>query len=140
MSSEKLHARADIPAEETWNVASIYPNIETWKKAFSDVEESLKEIDRYRGRLGSGPRVLLDWLHFSETLRQKIYHLYIYASLNYSVDTTNQDYAALMGMMGGLAARTGGAKLAVGAGRVTLWGALAMAATAAVGAIFGTVV
>ena len=45
-----------------------------------------------------------------------------------------------LALMGGLAARTGGAKLAVGAGRVTLWGALAMAATAAVGAIFGTVV
>jgi VIT1/CCC1 family predicted Fe2+/Mn2+ transporter len=45
-----------------------------------------------------------------------------------------------LALMGGLAARTGGAKLGVGAGRVTLWGALAMAATAAVGAIFGTVV
>jgi VIT1/CCC1 family predicted Fe2+/Mn2+ transporter len=39
--------------------------------------------------------------------------------------------------LGGLAASVGGAKIAVGAGRVTLWGALAMAATAAVGAIFG---
>ncbi len=39
--------------------------------------------------------------------------------------------------LGGLAARTGGANVAAGAGRVTLWGALAMAATAAVGAIFG---
>ncbi len=45
-----------------------------------------------------------------------------------------------LALMGGLAARTGGAKMAVGAGRVALWGALAMAATAAVGAIFGTVV
>lgn len=42
--------------------------------------------------------------------------------------------------MGGLAARVGGAGVAVGAGRVVLWGALAMAATAAVGALFGTVV
>jgi VIT1/CCC1 family predicted Fe2+/Mn2+ transporter len=44
---------------------------------------------------------------------------------------------ALAGM-GGLAARAGGARLWVGAGRVFLWGALAMAATAAVGALFGT--
>ena len=45
-----------------------------------------------------------------------------------------------LALMGGLAARTGGANMAVGAGRVSLWGALAMAATAAVGAIFGAVV
>lgn len=42
-----------------------------------------------------------------------------------------------LALLGGLAARTGGAKIAVGAGRVTLWGALAMAATAGVGTIFG---
>jgi VIT1/CCC1 family predicted Fe2+/Mn2+ transporter len=44
-----------------------------------------------------------------------------------------------LALMGGLAARVGGAKVAVGAGRVTLWGLLAMAATAAVGAMFGSV-
>jgi VIT1/CCC1 family predicted Fe2+/Mn2+ transporter len=45
-----------------------------------------------------------------------------------------------LALMGGLAARVGGANVAVGAGRVTLWGALAMAATAAVGTLFGNVV
>jgi VIT1/CCC1 family predicted Fe2+/Mn2+ transporter len=44
-----------------------------------------------------------------------------------------------LALLGGLAARTGGANVAIGAGRVTLWGALAMAATAGVGALFGTV-
>ncbi|MEZ5966518.1 MAG: VIT family protein [Planctomycetota bacterium] len=39
--------------------------------------------------------------------------------------------------LGAVAARAGGAPMAVGAGRVTLWGAAAMAATAAVGAMFG---
>jgi len=45
-----------------------------------------------------------------------------------------------LALLGGLAARAGGANLAIGMGRVTLWGALAMAATAAVGALFGTTV
>jgi vacuolar iron transporter family protein len=44
-----------------------------------------------------------------------------------------------LAIMGGVAARTGGARVAIGAGRVTLWGALAMAATAAVGTLFGGV-
>ena len=45
-----------------------------------------------------------------------------------------------LALMGGLAARVGGANIWIGAGRVTFWGALAMAITAAIGALFGTVV
>lgn len=41
--------------------------------------------------------------------------------------------------LGGLAARTGGASVTVGAVRVTFWGALAMALTAVVGRLFGVV-
>jgi VIT1/CCC1 family predicted Fe2+/Mn2+ transporter len=42
--------------------------------------------------------------------------------------------------LGALAARAGGASAWIGAGRVAFWGALAMAATAGVGALFGTTV
>ena len=47
---------------------------------------------------------------------------------------------AFLALLGGLAARAGGASLATGALRVGFWGALAMALTAGVGALFGTVV
>jgi VIT1/CCC1 family predicted Fe2+/Mn2+ transporter len=43
-----------------------------------------------------------------------------------------------LALLGGLAARAGGAPMTVGAMRVTLWGALAMGVTAGVGALFGT--
>ena len=42
--------------------------------------------------------------------------------------------------LGALAARIGGAPVVAGAWRVTFWGALAMALTAGVGALFGTAV
>jgi VIT1/CCC1 family predicted Fe2+/Mn2+ transporter len=45
-----------------------------------------------------------------------------------------------LALLGGLAARAGGAAVTTGALRVTFWGALAMALTAAVGWLFGTVV
>ncbi len=44
-----------------------------------------------------------------------------------------------LALLGGLAARTGGASIAVGAIRVTFWGTLAMALTAGVGRLFGIV-
>jgi len=42
-----------------------------------------------------------------------------------------------LALLGGLAARAGGAAVVVGATRVTVWGALAMALTTAVGRLFG---
>ena len=42
-----------------------------------------------------------------------------------------------LALLGGVAAHTGGAGVLVGAWRVTFWGALAMAITAGVGALFG---
>jgi VIT1/CCC1 family predicted Fe2+/Mn2+ transporter len=44
-----------------------------------------------------------------------------------------------LALLGGLAARAGGAGVTMGAIRVTFWGALAMALTAGVGALFGRV-
>lgn len=47
---------------------------------------------------------------------------------------------AFLAILGWLAARAGGARAAVGALRVAVWGALAMAVTYGVGALFGAVV
>jgi VIT1/CCC1 family predicted Fe2+/Mn2+ transporter len=47
---------------------------------------------------------------------------------------------ALLALLGALSARAGGAKVMVGALRVTFWGGLAMAVTAAIGWLFGAVV
>ena len=44
-----------------------------------------------------------------------------------------------LALLGGIAARAGGASVIVGAARVTFWGALAMALTAGVGQLFGVV-
>ncbi|HHY57645.1 MAG TPA: VIT family protein [Chloroflexi bacterium] len=59
------------------------------------------------------------------------------AGLVYTVAITSLLFLALLGV---LAARAGGAPLLKAALRVTFWGALAMGLTAAVGALFGTVV
>lgn len=47
---------------------------------------------------------------------------------------------ALLAVLGGVGAHAGGASIVRGALRVTFWGALAMALTAGVGALFGAVV
>ena len=46
----------------------------------------------------------------------------------------------LLGILGGMAARAGGASIVVGAVRVTFWGLIAMTVTTAVGYLFGAVI
>ena len=55
------------------------------------------------------------------------------------IPTVSATSLAFLAILGGVAARVGGASVATGAMRVTFWGALAMVMTAAVGALFGTV-
>jgi VIT1/CCC1 family predicted Fe2+/Mn2+ transporter len=47
---------------------------------------------------------------------------------------------AFLAALGAIAARTGGAPIGIAAVRVTFWGALAMAATAGIGQLFGTII
>ncbi len=47
---------------------------------------------------------------------------------------------AFLAILGGAAARAGGAGVLIGAARVTFWGALAMALTAGIGSLVGTIV
>jgi VIT1/CCC1 family predicted Fe2+/Mn2+ transporter len=63
--------------------------------------------------------------------------LFPVTSLILLVSATSLVFLALLG---GVAAHAGGARVMVGALRVTFWGALAMGLTAGVGALFGTVV
>lgn len=66
--------------------------------------------------------------------------LALLAPLAWSIPIVAGGSLVLLAVLGALAARAGGAKVALGAFRVIFWGALAMAATAAVGALFGAAV
>lgn len=59
------------------------------------------------------------------------------APLDLAVTAISATSLGFLATMGALAARTGGANLLKGAARVTFWGALAMAATAGIGSLFG---
>jgi VIT1/CCC1 family predicted Fe2+/Mn2+ transporter len=58
---------------------------------------------------------------------------------NYLISAVAVLSLVFLALLGGVAARAGGAPITVGAIRVTFWGALAMALTAGVGRIFGVV-
>lgn len=62
------------------------------------------------------------------------------APMNLLIPSTGVSSLIFLGLLGGVAARAGGANIATGATRVLFWGAAAMIATALVGSLFGTAV
>ncbi|CAN5168827.1 VIT family protein [soil metagenome] len=63
----------------------------------------------------------------------------VFAPDAYLIPLVSASSLIFLALLGSVAANAGGARVAVGAVRVTFWGALAMAVTAGVGALFGTV-
>ena len=61
----------------------------------------------------------------------------VIAPLSHALPAVAGSSLVFLAVLGGLAARAGGAPVAKGALRVTFWGALAMALTAVVGSLFG---
>jgi len=60
------------------------------------------------------------------------------APANALVPTVSIASLVFLALLGAIGARAGGAKILVATARVTFWGALAMALTAGIGALFGT--
>jgi oligoendopeptidase F len=86
--------RDEIPQQYKWDVESIFATPEEWETAVSQLQNQLKEIGRFKGRLDEGPKVLADYLAAADELMTAVGKVFVYASLTYSVDTTNQETAA----------------------------------------------
>jgi oligoendopeptidase F len=99
-------ARHEIPTAHTWNLDSIFASIGEWEAASQTLLTHLEEIATYNGRLAEGPATLADYLEKTEHIGRLVGKIFMYAGLNYSVDTTNQDWAARSDQARGFLGRT----------------------------------
>ena len=95
--SKQMLYRSEIPVDQTWDLTTIYPNLETWNSAFQQVIDTLSGIDEFRGRLGEGADTLLGYLKTAETLSRLATKVYAYAVLDSAVDTMDQPAMARAG-------------------------------------------
>ncbi len=105
METAHLPSRKDVPVEETWNLASIFPTIEAWQEAYREVENRLPEIEAFKGKLAEGPETLLRAFKTTEEIAILAGKVFVYAGLAASVDVGDQQAAALVGQASGLMAR-----------------------------------
>jgi oligoendopeptidase F len=100
-----LPPRHEVPIEETWNLESIFPSVDAWEAAYKDVRRQLPQLKAFKGQLAQGPETLLACLDTWQTVMRLVERVGAYASLESSVDVSNQGAAARAGQGLSLVAR-----------------------------------
>jgi VIT1/CCC1 family predicted Fe2+/Mn2+ transporter len=149
IARERKELAADVPHERA-ELAAIYVSRGLEPALAAQVAEQLMAKDA----LGAHMR---DELGISETISARPVQaaltsaasfavgaalplfMVVVAPANALVALVSGTSLVFLALLGVLAAKIGGAPILMGAARVTFWGALAMALTAGVGALFGTV-
>ena len=104
----------EIDPRYTWNATSVFPSVEAWEAEFQRVAGDLAGLQQYADHLADGPATLADALDASQVLKRRVYKLYVYAGMDYAVDTQNQPAAKRYGRTQGLAAQLAAASAFVG--------------------------
>lgn len=94
MPEEKLRTRAQIPAEDKWNVEKIYKNTAEWEKDFAMLKEKVARVPEFRGKLNQ-PESLYGFFELDEEISALANKLAIFAHLRSDEDTANQEFLAL---------------------------------------------
>ena len=102
---QKRLTRAEVPVEQTWNLADIFPTAEAWEAELAAVGNDIPTVTQYRGKLGDGAAALLACLNALEKLQERFFRVASYASLSQSADGTSPANQAMAARAMGLGAR-----------------------------------
>jgi oligoendopeptidase F len=97
--------RAEIEAQDKWNLDDIYPNWAAWDVARADLERLIGDYAALKGTLAQGPHPLLAAMQLNDRLGQLAYKVYFYPSLRYDEDQRDNDVNARKQQIQALLAR-----------------------------------
>jgi oligoendopeptidase F len=86
--------RQDVAEEHTWDVHSVFSPDAEWERAITRILERLPELERFQGRLKTGPDELAKALSTADEILDMIGPVFVYASMLHDADTGDQSAAA----------------------------------------------
>ena len=98
-------ARADVPAELTWNLDDLFTSATQWQAELEALDGAGAEVQLHQGRLGESAATLLACLNAVETLQQRLMRVGYFAYLRYAQDGTNAGYQDALARVDALEAR-----------------------------------
>lgn len=94
---EKEILRSDQKKENTWNIESVYQNIEAYQKDIEIVKNNFSKIKGYQGHILDSSKSLLELLQLDEKTERLIEKLATYAYRKYDEDLSNTESQQLIG-------------------------------------------
>jgi oligoendopeptidase F len=101
----KLPLRSEVPAADTWDLASLFPTDAAWEIAFAEWEERVPEYTRFQGKLALSPALLVECLNFDNFFERAGDRLGTYAFLKETEDVANSKYQGMKARYVGIAAK-----------------------------------
>jgi len=92
-----LPARNEVDPDYIWNAESLYPTPKEWEAEVDNLLASLPDLKKFQGRLAESASVMADALHTQEDFMVRGERAIVYAGFSYSVDTSDQNAAAMDG-------------------------------------------
>lgn len=112
--------RAEVPVEQTWNLADIFATPDAWQAALNQATADYSAIEKHRGTIADGPSALLTYMQAAEDLIVRTNQIAWYADFSLSVDGGNAEGQAMAARVRPLVARANGLEAAMGSELVQL--------------------
>lgn len=86
--------RAEIPADDTWDLTAIFPDQSSWEAAIDGVRADLPQLAAMQGTLGDGADQLLAALRLQDSIGERLGRIFGWAGLRKDEDNTKADSVA----------------------------------------------
>jgi oligoendopeptidase F len=90
MPEKIVPPRSELPEKYKWAAETVFASIADWEKELKSLAGAAEAVSSYQDKISQSPADLLAALHAIEDLVGKVQRVYFYASMSFSVDTTDQ--------------------------------------------------
>ena len=101
--------RKDIDVKDTWNLESIYANIELWEEDYAALEKDAAEFAKLKGAIEADVSKIPAVLDAYYGLHRRLSKLSVYARMRFDQDTTDSTYQTMSAKIGSLGVKIGAA-------------------------------
>jgi oligoendopeptidase F len=106
-TSMKLPPRSEVPADDTWDLNSLYADDAAWTADLAVMREKIERFPEFAGTLGNSAERLAECLDFDAEIDRLADQLGVYAYLKSTEDQANSDYQELIGRYQHMATEAG---------------------------------
>lgn len=89
LSDATLPPRAEVPIEQTWDLASVYPSDDVWEDAAREALAAVPALTRWQRQLGAAPDALLEALRARDQWTTVGWRLRQYANMQVKADASD---------------------------------------------------